>query len=96
MAMYLLTVTEDDKDAYIGTTQAFFALSMIFTIWARIENGILTPGLFRYVLVGMVCSLLGKRLGTSLQAYINIGLMKRCVCGFMIVSGVSTIVGSIV
>lgn len=95
MALYFLSVAEDDKEAYIGTLQVFFGISMLFTISARFISGIMPTALVPLALLGMVTSLVGKYLGTRLLAHINVKAMKLCVCLFMIFSGAVTIIGCI-
>ncbi len=95
MVLYFLSVSGDDKEAYIGTLQVFFGLSMFFTISARFISGVMPAEMVPLALLGMGTSLIGKRLGTGQLAYINVKMMKLCVCLFMIFSGVITITGCI-
>lgn len=95
MALYFLSVAGDDKEAYIGTLQIFFGISMLFTISARFISGIMPAELVPLALLGMGTSLAGKYLGTRLVTYINVKVMKLCVCLFMTVSGVITIIGCV-
>ena len=91
IALYFLSATGDDKDAYLGTLQAFFTISMIFTNGARVTSGILTAALVPCILAGLCGTLLGKRFGSRVAARMDIVLIKRCVCIFMILSSLTTI-----
>lgn len=95
MALYFLSVAGDDKEAYIGTIQVFFGISMLFTISARFASGAMPVELVPLALLGMGTSLAGKYLGTRLVTHINVNVMKLCVCLFMVFSGVVTIAGCI-
>ena len=91
VALYILSVSEDDKNVYLGTLQAFFSISMLFTNGARVTSGILTTALIPCILAGLVGTLVGKWCGTKVAAHMNIELIKKCVCVFMVLSGVTTI-----
>jgi uncharacterized protein len=86
MAGYFMAVTGDDKKAYIGTIQAFFAISMLFSISARFKVGIMPISYIPLALVGFATSLIGKRLGTVTLDKINGKILKIGICAFMIVS----------
>ena len=52
MALYYLTVTES-KEAYIGTTQAYFLVTNIFTTVIRLTSGILDKELMLTAIPGI-------------------------------------------
>lgn len=95
MAMYFLSRTGDDKEAYVGTLQAFFAINMSLTITARFMSGVLTVELVPLMIWGMALSLLGKQIGIRLLHRLNVKALKLCVCFFMMVSGVISFIGCI-
>lgn len=95
MALYFLSVAGDDRKAYIGTLQVFFAISMSFTISARFISGAMPVNLVPLALLGMGTSLIGKHLGARLAARINVNSMKLCVCLFMVFSGAAAIAGCV-
>ena len=95
MALYFLSVAGDDKEAYIGTLQVFFGISMLFTISARFISGVMPAALVPMSLLGMATSLVGKYLGTRLLTHINVKAMKLCVCLFMIFSGTVSVMGCV-
>ena len=91
MALYFLAITENDKNAYIGTLQWFFTISMVFTVGARFVTGIMTLDLLPLALCGMAASLAGKELGVRVVSRLNIRTLKILVCVFIMVAGLATI-----
>lgn len=86
MAGYFMAVTGDDKKAYIGTIQSFFAISMFFSITARFCAGVMTKAYIPMAVVGFAMSLIGKKLGTFTLNRINQKMLKIGICAFMILS----------
>lgn len=95
MAMYFLSRTGDDKEAYVGTLQAFFSINMSLTIAARFLSGALAVDLIPLMILGMGFSLIGKQLGLRLLHRLNVKALKLWVCFFMVVSGVVSFIGCI-
>ena len=95
IALYFLSVTGDDKAAYTGTLQTFFAICMVASITARFTSGILTMNMMPLALAGLAASFIGKWLGSKTLNRINAKYLKVGVCVFMIVSGVITLMGAL-
>lgn len=95
IAMYFLSLAGDDKEAYVGTLQAFFTINMSLTIAARFASGILTVELLPLAILGMATSLLGKQVGIRLLHRLNVKSLKLCICFFMMVSGIVSLLGCI-
>lgn len=96
MAGYFMAVTGDDKAAYIGTIQAFFAISMFFSNAARFSAGIMPVSYIPLATAGFATSLIGKRLGTLMLSMINDRVLKIAICAFMILSQLSNIANYLV
>ena len=88
MVVYLLEATESN-DAYFGTIQCFFALTNIVNTAMRAAAGTVTTAVLVYVVVGIVFAFAGRWLGAKLFTRLEPEPLKRCVYGFMAVSGVT-------
>ncbi|MCR5370655.1 MAG: sulfite exporter TauE/SafE family protein [Clostridium sp.] len=92
MGVYFFSATDGEKEAYIGTLQAFFALCLISTTAARVRSGILGLSEIPAVIVCMLGSLLGKRAGTLLLNRLNKKTLQRCVSIFVVFAGIRTLI----
>jgi len=90
--IYMLAVTGEDKDTYIGNIQFFFAISAIYSTTVRIASGIFTAELLPYVIPGLLGVYLGKSIGARIVSRLNIDLMKKIIYIFMGLSGLITFV----
>lgn len=88
MATYFMAVAGENKAAYIGTIQAFFAFSMVFSLTTRFVTGVMTVELLPLAGVGFIASMLGKWWGTKALTKINAMWLKIGICVFMILSGI--------
>jgi uncharacterized membrane protein YfcA len=88
MVVYLLEATESN-DAYFGTIQCFFALTNIVNTAMRAAAGTVTSTVLVFVAVGIVFAFAGRWLGAKLFTKLKPEPLKRCVYGFMAVSGIT-------
>ncbi len=95
MVLYFLAATEDKKENYLGTTQAFFALTSIYNTTIRAINGIITVDLLPLVIPGILGIWLGKIFGQKIVDRINIEQLKKLIYAFLGVSGIVTFVTNI-
>lgn len=95
MVLYFLAVTEDDKETYMGTLEAFFFVTMAYTLCIRIANGIITLDLLKLVPFGIVGSFLGNHFGTKIVDRVNVKTLKLIIYSFLAVSGLLTFFTSI-
>ncbi|WP_024292213.1 sulfite exporter TauE/SafE family protein [Lacrimispora indolis] len=87
MSLYYLAAMEK-KEEYLGTLNAFFSITVVFNIIARISNGFLTKNLIPYMGVGIVAILVGSTWGSRLVERIDRKTMSMCVYGLMAVAGI--------
>lgn len=87
MSLYYLAVL-DSKEEYLGTLNAFFSITVVFNIIARISNGFLTADLIPYMAIGIVAILAGSAWGSKLVARIERKTMSMCVYGLMAIAGI--------
>ncbi len=95
MVIYILAVTQDDKEAYLANTQFFFSMTGIYTAVLRIMNGILTPDLLPLVIPGMLGMTIGKNFGLKIVEKIDVKMMKKLIYAFLGLSGLSTFLTNI-
>ncbi|GLC81431.1 sulfite exporter TauE/SafE family protein [Lacrimispora brassicae] len=87
VSLYYLAVTET-KEEYLGTLNAFFSITVVFNIIARISNGFLTGDLLPYMGIGIGTILIGSAWGSRLVMRIDRRTMSFCVYGIMAVAGI--------
>ena len=90
--IYMLAVTGEDKDSYIGNIQFFFAITSTYSTIMRVVNGIFTVELLPFVIPGMVGIFLGKTIGARIVSKLNLDLMKKIIYIFMGLSGLLTFI----
>lgn len=90
--IYMLAITGEDKDSYIGNIQFFFAISAMYSTLMRVVNGIFTVDLLPFVIPGMLGIFLGKTIGARIVSKLNLDLMKKIIYIFMGLSGLVTFV----
>lgn len=93
MAVYMMAISNDDKDAYIGTTQIFFSIGGTFSTAVRFAAGIMTARLIPFAVAGTVGMMIGQWTGTRVIERIPIQTIRKCVYIFLIFSGVTTVIG---
>ena len=87
MVVYYLSAL-DDKEAYLGTIQAFFCFTNIYTLIVRLIKGLYTAELIPPTVCGVVAILLGQLIGGRIQSKINGDTMRKLVYAFLGVTGV--------
>lgn len=94
MALYLVSATHD-KETYIADTQFIFAVTSVVNLIVRINKGIYTMDVVPMTLLGLAAITVGKIIGLKIFNRINTNLMKKLVYGFVAISGVITVLKSI-
>lgn len=94
MALYYLTVTES-KESYIGTTQAYFLVTNIFTTVIRLTSGILDRELMLTAIPGIAAILAGEYIGVRVVSRVSLGRIKGVIYFFLLLCGVITLVQTI-
>jgi uncharacterized membrane protein YfcA len=95
MALYFLSVTDDDKNIYLGTSQLFFSITCLYTTGMRAVNGIFTIDLLPLVIPGVAGIMIGKGIGTRIVNRINIKFMKIIINIFLAFAGLLTVVTNV-
>ena len=95
MAIYFVSATKT-KASYIGNIQFLFGLTNLINLLTRISNGIYTLDLVPFTLLGLVCILLGKRLGLRILDRIPADATKKLVYAFVGLSGILTVIQQVV
>lgn len=92
MVLYFLSLTGDDKYAYLGTIQMFFLVTSVQSVATRALNGIYTQELLMLIPVGMVGSLIGTRLGTMIVKKLRVDRLKIIIYAFLCLAGFATFI----
>lgn len=92
MVLYFLSLTGDDKYAYLGTIQLFFLITSVQGVATRAINGIYTKELLLLIPIGMIGSLIGTRIGTKIVRKIRTDRLKMLIYGFLCISGLLTFI----
>jgi len=95
MAIYLLAATEDNKIAYLATSQMFFTFTGLYSTAMRILNGIITIDLLPLMIPGLLGMYIGKWIGTKIVDKINIEVTKKIIYAVMAFSGLITLISNI-
>lgn len=90
MVLYFLSLTGDDKYAYLGTLQLFFFVTSIQGIATRALNGIYTAELLMLVPIGMIGSYIGTRIGTKIVRKLRVDRLKILIYAFLCLAGFAT------
>lgn len=91
--VYLLAIL-DDKEEYIGTSQAYFLVTCTYGTIVRIYKGLLTPSLIPYICVALAALLIGVRISIEIMKRVNTYQVKRIVCFFMFFAGAILLVNN--
>ena len=95
MVLYFLSLTGDDKYAYLGTIQLFFLITSIQGVATRALNGIYTRELLLLVPIGMLGSFIGTRVGTRIVRKLRTDRLKIIIYAFLCISGLLTFITNI-
>lgn len=95
MVVYFLATTKS-KEEYLGTLQAYFAISGIYGVAVRILKGQITYSMIPLITGGVIVLMIGIFLGSKIVDRINAEMMKKLVYGFIGVVGVITLITSFI
>ena len=87
MVLYYLAALPEKED-YLGTIQAFFLLTNVYTLAFRVYKGYFTVDLLPMLLLGMAVIFLGNLIGQKIINRINADLMRKVVYIFLGITGV--------
>lgn len=90
MVLYFLSLTGDDKYAYLGTIQMFFLITSIQGVATRALNGIYTQELLMLIPIGMVGSFIGTKVGTKIVQKLRVDRLKILIYAFLCLAGFAT------
>lgn len=83
--------SEKDINRYMGTIQAYFAVSGVFNIGIKAAAGFVTPNVLLFWLIGSAGIFAGIWLGKKIYCKIDACLLRRLVYGVMAASGIINI-----
>lgn len=92
MVLYFLSLTGDDKYAYLGTIQMFFLITSIQGVATRALNGIYTQELLMLIPIGMVGSFIGTKAGTKIVQKLRVDRLKILIYAFLCLAGFATFI----
>jgi uncharacterized membrane protein YfcA len=85
--VYLMAVSKD-KEEYLGTIQAYFALSGIYTLFFRFLNGMINKDVLILFVMGIIAVIIGMFIGGKTVKKLNGNAFRRLVYAVMAVSGI--------
>ncbi|MFC6181253.1 sulfite exporter TauE/SafE family protein [Lactiplantibacillus daowaiensis] len=86
MALYFLSLSHSTAK-YTANLQLFFLVDVIYITTVRVINGILTPTIIPYVLVGMVGAVIGTALAAHWLPRLKMTVIRRGIYAFIGLSG---------
>lgn len=92
MVLYFLSLTGDDKYAYLGTIQMFFLITSIQGVATRALNGIYTKELLMLIPIGMVGSFIGTKFGTKIVRKLRVDRLRLLIYAFLCLAGFATFI----
>lgn len=92
MVLYFVSTNSESTDDYLGTIQAFFALSNIISTTVRISNGLFTSEVVIMLLPALLGMLIGNFVGRRVYRGLRPDVIKKCVYAFMAISGAATLI----
>lgn len=95
MVLYFLSLTGDDKYAYLGTIQMFFLITSIQGVATRALNGIYDAKLLMLIPIGMVGSVIGTRVGTMIVKRLRVDRLKILIYAFLCFAGLATFIANL-
>jgi len=93
IVVYFLATTKS-KEEYLGTLQAYFAVSGFYGVTVRILKGQITDSMIPLIVGGVFLLMVGIFLGSKIVDRINAEMMKKLVYGFIGIVGVLTFITS--
>ena len=91
MVLYYLTALQS-KEEYLGTIQAYFLLTGLYTFVLRLIKGIYTAELVPLTLIGLVCILFGGAIGKRIVNRLPADLMRKIVYVFLAITGIVNLI----
>ena len=86
MAPYMMAATRDHK-SYVASMQFMFSVTNVVNLAGRMVNGIYNWSLWRYVVVGSVCIIIGMYLGEWAAKRMQPEKLRMIVYSFVGISG---------
>ncbi len=87
--------SEDEFDRYFATISAYFVFSGVIYVTTKAAAGFITENVWIALAIGIPAMLIGAFVGKRTKDWINSGVMKKVVYGFMAISGLINIVTSL-
>ena len=94
LAVYFAQVT-DDRSSYIADLQSVFVLNGLISNAVRIMHGYYTVSLIPLTLIGIASMLVGKYFGQKIADRIDADTLKKIVYVFVGISGIVTILETV-
>lgn len=88
MALYFLSLSDDDPAAYLGNLQAFFFIDVIGITLVRIGNGILTPTQLPAIGLGLLGAFGGAWLAARILPKLPMAVVRQGIYLFIGLSGI--------
>lgn len=94
LVIYFLSVSKTNKE-YLGSVNFVFAMCEIYNLILRICTGIIRNNLIPYMILGCICILAGRIIGSHLSEKINGEMIKKIIYVMLAFSGIVTIFQSL-
>ena len=92
MVIYYTAATGDDKEEYLSSIQAYFAISGLISLIVRAVNGLVTADVLMLWPIGLLGAAIGHFAGMKLFRHIKPDLLKKIIYGIMIVFGLISLI----
>ncbi len=96
VVVYYMQSEGDDKNRYLGTIQAYFLFSNIYSSIVKAANGFVTRDVLILLPFGAIGMVAGILIGRAIFKHLNPLVLRRIVYGFMAVAGVVNIVTALI
>lgn len=90
MVLYFLSTTHNTHQ-YLGTIQAFFTMNCLYNTGFRIIRGILLPEHIIYIVLGMVCIILGGLIANKLVDKLDGNMVRKLTYVMIGIAGISNL-----
>lgn len=91
MAIYFLAAT-NDREEYLANMQSHFFVGNLVNMAARITAGYYTLDLLPFSLIGIVGVVCGQKFGLKVGSKLNAAKLRTVVYGYVVLSGVVTVI----
>jgi len=95
MVVYFLGIFRKDPILYVATFQAFTVITNLISVGLRAASGILTADLVPFMPFGIAGVLIGMMAGGKILTKLPAQGMKKGICIFLVLAGVSTVIFTI-